>query len=149
MQALYQCDALGDWHDDCVNLYFQIFQPETSALTEPNENLEFARALINGTMSHLDFIDTQISAASTHWSLARMCRVDRNILRVAVFEMGFMDDIPPNVTINEAIEIAKKFGTDDSPMFINGVLDNIAHLFSNNPELVKKAVQPKKKRAVA
>ena len=70
-------------------------------------------------------VDEQLSGASAHWSVGRMARVDRNILRIAVYEMIAIDEIPFNVTINEAIEIAKRFGTHDSPTFVNGVLDHI------------------------
>jgi N utilization substance protein B len=63
---------------------------------------------------------------STHWKISRMALVDRNILRMAVFEFLYCTDIPASVTINEAIEIAKKFGTEESGAFVNGVLDHIA-----------------------
>jgi N utilization substance protein B len=67
---------------------------------------------------------------SKNWAISRMARVDLNIIRVAVFELVFLSDIPKNVTMNEAIEVAKKFGTEDSPAFINGMLDEIAATIS-------------------
>ena len=128
LQALYQCDTLGDWSEANVDLYFKVFQGEALASTDSVilENLAFARRLTTGVLQNLAFLDTQISKSSTRWSIARMARVDRNILRAAAYELAFLDDIPPNVTINEAIEIAKRYGTDETHTFVNGVLDNLA-----------------------
>lgn len=141
LQALYQCDTLDDWSAECVELYFKIYKSELCDkpvdTLPPNEaeNIDFARSLINGVIEHMDFVDAQISGASTNWSIGRMCRVDRNILRFATFELAFLDDIPKSVTINEAIEIAKAYGTPDSPNFINGVLDNIAGSLERDPKM--------------
>ena len=131
LQALYQCDTLEDWSEAAVELYFKVYQAEALAVEDQaeRENLEFARALIMGVAARLEEIDGKLSGASTRWSINRMCRVDRNILRLAAYEIAFLADIPVNVTINEAIEIAKRYGTDDSPMFINGVLDNVASVW--------------------
>lgn len=86
----------------------------------------FAEELAAGVMANRDEIDKLIAGTSKNWAISRMAKVDLNILRLAVFEIVFRIDIPRNVTINEAIEVAKKFGTDDSPAFINGILDEIA-----------------------
>jgi len=75
---------------------------------------------------HRARIDEIISDKSKNWSLERISKVDLGILRMAIFELLFRADIPKNVTINEAIEVAKKFGTKDSPAFINGILDEVA-----------------------
>lgn len=139
LQALYQCDTLDEWTTESIDLYFAVFQDTREMDEIQKANLVFARSLADGVIRYLEFVDGQISAASTHWSLARMSRVDRNILRFATFEIGFMPDIPVSVTINEAIEIAKAYGTDDSRLFINGVLDNIARVFTDNPALVSSA----------
>ncbi|MBN8548628.1 MAG: transcription antitermination factor NusB [Deltaproteobacteria bacterium] len=153
LQALYQCDTLGEFDEACIDLYFKVFKTEACDPSAPlegtqKENLEFCRALLSGVISSMSFIDSQISSASTNWSINRMCRVDRNILRLAVFEIAFMEDIPVSVSINEAIEIAKSYGTVDSPMFINGVLDNVAGVLDQNPELVTSALALVKKVAV-
>ncbi|MFT5430157.1 MAG: N utilization substance protein B, partial [Myxococcota bacterium] len=71
-------------------------------------------------------IDKLITKASTNWKLERMALVDRNILRIATLELKHLTDIPPKVTLNEAIEIAKRYGTEDSGSFINGILDKIS-----------------------
>ncbi len=86
---------------------------------------EFSEQLAKGTVSNVRKIDDYIEKVSEHWALERMSIIDRNILRMAVHELLFMEDIPSNVTIDEAIEIAKKFGTDDSANFVNGLLDKI------------------------
>lgn len=86
----------------------------------------FAEDLVAGVVANLAAIDGAIEAKSKNWALGRMARVDLSILRLAVFELLFRPDIPKNVTINEAIEVAKKFGTEDSPAFVNGILDEVA-----------------------
>ncbi|MDP6625745.1 MAG: transcription antitermination factor NusB, partial [Nitrospinota bacterium] len=86
---------------------------------------EFSEQLAKGTADNLEKIDDYIKKVSEHWAIDRMGVIDRNLLRMAVQELLFMEDIPLNVTIDEAIEIAKKFGTDDSANFVNGVLDKI------------------------
>lgn len=87
---------------------------------------DFAEDIVRGVKENRDLIDRKIGEKSKNWTLARMARVDLNILRMATYELLLREDIPKNVTINEAIEVAKKFGTEDSPSFINGILDEIA-----------------------
>ena len=149
LQALYQCDTLCDWRQAQIDVYFQVFNAEAlqAGAGTLKENFEFSRGIIVGVIENLEFIDGQIGSASTHWTLSRMSRVDRNILRAATYEIIFISEIPVSVSINEAIEIAKRYGTADSPMFINGVLDNIATVFMANPDLVLKA-QAKVKKVV-
>lgn len=86
----------------------------------------FAEELVAGVMANRAEIDRRITEKSKNWAVARMAKVDLNILRMAVYELICRSDIPRNVTINEAIEVAKKFGTEESPAFINGILDEIA-----------------------
>jgi len=95
------------------------------------ESLDFAAELVKGVTEHRAAIDELLTAKSKNWSLARMARVDLSILRLAIFELLYCRDIPKNVTINEAIEVAKKFGTEDSPSFVNGILDEIATGLTN------------------
>jgi len=87
---------------------------------------KFATDVIKGTLSSLDEIDSVINKSAEHWKIQRMAAVDRNILRFAVYELLHRNDIPPAVTINEAIEVAKKYSTTESAAFINGILDKIA-----------------------
>jgi N utilization substance protein B len=105
-------------------------QPSVSQLMEDTkidfDAADFAEDIVRGVTENHDLIDRRISEKSKNWALSRMARVDLNILRIATYELLLRDDIPKNVTINEAIEVAKKFGTEDSPAFINGILDEIA-----------------------
>jgi N utilization substance protein B len=88
----------------------------------------FAEVLVSGVVAHREDIDSLLEETSTNWKVARMARVDRNILRLATYELRYCEDIPARVTINEAIEIAKRYGEKDSNAFINGILDRIAAL---------------------
>jgi transcription antitermination factor NusB len=85
----------------------------------------FSRALVCGVCENSEELDVLITRSSRHWRLERMSRVDRTILRLAVFEILFMRDIPPKVSIDEAVDLGKKYGTEESGAFINGILDNI------------------------
>jgi N utilization substance protein B len=85
----------------------------------------FAEPLIRGTLDHRARVDELIRKFARNWTLERMAVVDRNVLRLAIFEMLYRDDIPPVVSINEAVEVAKKFSTDDSGKFVNGILDKV------------------------
>jgi transcription antitermination protein NusB len=85
----------------------------------------FAEPLIRGTLENRDAIDEQIKRHAKNWELHRIAAVDRNILRLAIFEMLHREDIPPVVSINEAVDIAKKFSTEDSGKFVNGILDKV------------------------
>lgn len=89
---------------------------------------DFAEQLVRGVARELEAIDALLSQCSTNWKVPRMAAVDRNILRMATYELRYMTDIPPRVTLNEAIEIAKRYGSVDSSAFINGILDRIASL---------------------
>jgi N utilization substance protein B len=86
---------------------------------------QFADPLIRGTLEHRSEIDEVIKKHATNWDLHRIAAVDRNILRLALYEMLHREDIPPVVSINEAVDIAKKFSTEDSGKFVNGILDRV------------------------
>ncbi|HEV8544059.1 MAG TPA: transcription antitermination factor NusB [Verrucomicrobiae bacterium] len=85
----------------------------------------FADPLIRGTVEHLEEVDARIRHHAKNWDLNRMAVVDRNVLRLAIYEMLHRDDIPPIVSINEAVDIAKRFSTDESGRFVNGILDKV------------------------
>jgi N utilization substance protein B len=91
----------------------------------PAEARTFAGQLIEGIISHRVDLDALIKSKAQHWALSRMALVDLNLIRLAAYELLYRDDIPKKVIINEAIEIAKKFGSEDSPAFVNGILDGI------------------------
>ena len=93
-------------------------------LTDPELKV-FTRGLVDGTCAHIEEIDQRIRDAAENWDMSRMAALDRNILRMAVYELAYCDDIPPKVAINEAIELAKQFGAEESGQFVNGILDKI------------------------
>ena len=89
----------------------------------PKAAKEFAAFLVQGTCEHKEELDKLIAGCSDNWSLGRMSKVDINILRLAVFEFLYCEDIPPKVTLNEAVDLGKTFGSENSGSFINGILD--------------------------
>ena len=122
LQALYQLDTSGGDARDAVRgvlAHFEEADPETE---------RFADELVRGVQSERKAIDELIQRSSTHWKLERMARVDRNILRLAVYEILRRADVPIRVTLNEAVELGKKYGSEESSAFVNGVLDRIAHM---------------------
>jgi N utilization substance protein B len=116
---LFQWDITHDSIDQVAATFFQN-QPEESEIV-----VEFARQLVMNTVEHVEQIDEFIRRHAEHWRLDRMATVDRNILRLAVQEFLYDKETPKTVVINEAIEIARRFSAQESPMFINGVLDSI------------------------
>ena len=90
------------------------------------ETVEFARQLVAGVLAHRDEIDRTIEEYARGWTLSRMANVDRNVLRLAVFELTHMPDIPASVTLDEAVEMAKKYSTAESGRFVNGILGSLA-----------------------
>jgi N utilization substance protein B len=91
----------------------------------PPEVQSFAASLVRGTLEHAAEIDRQVAGHATHWSLARIAPVERNVLRLAAYELLYRHDIPEKVAINEAIELAKLYGSEESGAFVNGILDQI------------------------
>lgn len=92
---------------------------------QKQEVIDFLSVLLQGVIENMDHINTLIKKHAKNWEIDRMAVVDRNILRMGCFELLFLEDIPPKVAINEAIELAKRFGDMDSPRFVNGILDKI------------------------
>ena len=125
LQALYKLDMLGETAaPGALGLFWEHCLPE--GVERGGESELFARVLVTGVETHRARLDELIGAAAEHWQLPRLSRVDLNVLRLATFEMLERPEIPAAVTINEAIEIARRFGSEDSPAFVNGVLDHIA-----------------------
>lgn len=118
LQILYQREVTG------VNVGRIL--GERSYSLENGEPDEFARELVLGVEDKLGEIDAMLGDISEHWSVSRMPLVDRNILRLAAFEITYRDDTPASVAINEAVELAKTFGGEDSSKFVNGVLGRMA-----------------------
>jgi len=127
LQALYSKDLLVQDATFTLKRIMESFgEGEEPTLEVHSKAFAFASELVNGVVAHLAEIDARIADQSKNWSMNRMARVDLNILRLAVYELLFRPDIPKNVTMNEAIEVAKKFGAEDSASFVNGILDEIA-----------------------
>lgn len=128
LQALCTYEAVGDAFDD--QLHDLLDDPEIHAdlsLASPlhPDVRAFAGELARGAWRHRRELDERLSRASEHWSVARMTPVDRNILRLGLYELLYHPDTPPQVVLNEAVELAKRFGDADSPAFVNGVLDAV------------------------
>lgn len=118
MQALFFMDMEQNDSDELIEIFSRNF--EIAGEVQP-----FFSKLVGGVKSNLAEIDSLIEKFSSNWKLYRMNGVDRNVMRIAVFELLFCKDIPKKVTINEAIDIGKKFGSIESGAFINGVIDSI------------------------
>jgi N utilization substance protein B len=129
LQALFQADLAEVTLATALNdLWGGLMDGEGIEGSGPptSDEIEFAQRLALGVQGHRDRIDQLIEQASTNWRLPRMPVVDRNILRMAAYELLECRDIPATVSINEAVELAKKFGTSDSRAFVNGIVDRIA-----------------------
>ncbi len=129
LQALYAVDT-GNAHGPAAlsglwsSLLDELAEPVDEAVTA--EETEFAQEIVRGVLEDREGLDRRIEAASENWRLARMPVVDRNVLRLGAWELVYRPDIPGSVAINEAIELAKKFGGAESRAFVNGILDRIA-----------------------
>ncbi len=128
LKILYQMDMGGQPLDEILPSFWE-FNPV------PDDVREFAEKLVLGTFEHIRDIDPKIAQYTENWQLSRMAVVDRNILRFAVFELIYLNEIPPKVTINEAVNIAKKYSQDEAGKFVNGILDKINHTEVNKPEI--------------
>jgi N utilization substance protein B len=117
LQAMYQCDRSQGEADEVLPVFW-------SSQGRPEEETAlFTEDLVRGVMREHRKIDAVLARLSRHWSLDRMAVIDRNIIRLALYEIFFRDDIPPKVTINEYVSIAKKYSTEESGSFVNGILD--------------------------
>ncbi len=118
LQVLYEMEVTRKDSDEALADFWE-------SHPTGEEVCSFATKLVTGTVENLSSIDALLGKHADNWDLDRMAAVDRNILRFATYELLFLDGIPPKVTINEAIEIAKKYSTQDSGRFVNGILDGI------------------------
>jgi N utilization substance protein B len=120
LQLLYAVEAAGEPQDHVMREFWR----ETPG--DP-EGRKYADALVIGVCENRVAIDGHISTASENWRMERMTPVDRNLLRIGVYELKYVHDVPRAVIIDEAVEIAKRFGTEESSKFINGVLERVAN----------------------
>lgn len=125
LQFLFQDDFLGKGISPRAEQLEQRFGA-FSLLYQVNKKARaYGCDLLRGVFTHIESIDAAIGEHATNWRLERIAVTDRNLLRIAIYELLFAEDVPAQVAINEAVEIAKRFGTEDSPAFINGVLDAV------------------------
>ena len=128
LQMLFQLEGSGVSADQAIDLFWRTYED-----ADP-EGKAYADTIIRGVADNLDGIDKKIATASQNWRLERMSRVDRNLLRLGTWELMFRSDVPRAVILDEAVELAKSFGTDESSGFVNGVLDRIAENIGRKDE---------------
>jgi transcription antitermination factor NusB len=138
VQVLFHLEFSPDDPSEVFDLICENFQA-------PESIREFSKMLVLGVCEETKRLDKVISQASRNWRIDRMARLDKSILKLAAFEMMFVPDIPARVSLDEAVEIGKKFGSEDSGRYINGVLDNIYNTIiksqSNGTETTKGATE--------
>jgi N utilization substance protein B len=118
LQFLYQAEFAGPHRPEALERFWHHFQAEGAPPA-------YFKELVEGVASHLEELDVFIVRYSEHWRLERMTIVDRNLLRLAIYEMLYQPEIPPKVVINEAVEMAKRYGSEGSGGFVNGILDQV------------------------
>ncbi|MFH1486467.1 MAG: transcription antitermination factor NusB [Chloroflexota bacterium] len=130
LQALYEMDSVG--HDP-----IEVFRRLVEDKGLPEEAASFGRGLVEGVIGNRERIDATIKSCAPAWPVAQLSHVDRNILRVAIFEILVDNKVPLKVAINEAVELAKTFSGDSAPRFINGVLGSVSSLVGKMPTSVR------------
>jgi N utilization substance protein B len=131
LQALYQRDQNKSIQND------DILEFLARRLNEP-ELLDLGKSLYLGTMQHLAEIDKRLADVADNWSVDRMAIVDRNVLRLGIYELYYGPELPFKIVLDEAIELAKRYGSEESPAFVNGILDKIASEKKTQEEAVEK-----------
>jgi N utilization substance protein B len=126
LRMLYQLETNSSNPELALENYCNIFPYQQDVV-------DYAESLMLGVKKDKEIIDTYIQDASEHWKINRIAFVDKNILRIGIYEMLFSEDVPPKVAIDEAIELAKKYGNEDSGNFINGVLDRVFKDYYKEP----------------
>ncbi|MBI3723228.1 transcription antitermination factor NusB [bacterium] len=128
LKALYQVDLRSSVPDGEIEELLEREAPQREAR-------DYARVLVRGARKNVERIDSEIAQVAENWELSRMAAIDRNVLRLAIYELLFREDIPPAVAINEAVVIAKKYSTKDSGAFVNGILDQVKNRLAAKGEL--------------
>ena len=134
MQALFYIDMQD-------NVSLQMLESFCDNFSPPKKARPFFLKLVNGVLETRGEIDTLIERYSKNWKIHRMACVDRNVMRIAVYELLYCGDIPPKVSINEAVDVGKKFGTEESGAFINGIMDSIRDALDSEGLLKKITTQ--------
>jgi transcription antitermination protein NusB len=126
LQVLYQHDITSEFDEQIMRIFWESLNEQIDDSVK-----EFSQSLVRGTIEHRSLIDERIMAYAANWQLERMAVVDRNILRLAGYELLYCPGIPPKVAINEAVELAKKFSGEEAGKFVNGILDKIKQEIGN------------------
>ncbi len=126
LKILYEREMRSDPLNELLDEYFEEHKT-------PDEAKQFSELLVRGTLEKLNDIDEVVAKYADNWNIKRMAAVDRNILRFAVFELLYLTDVPPKVTINEAVNIAKKYSQENAGRFVNGVLDKVKNSEKKQP----------------
>jgi N utilization substance protein B len=121
LQMLFQMEASAVSASEAIALFWRSF-----GIDADPEGRAYAEEAVHGVGADLPSLDEYIAQASTHWRVERMTRVDRNVLRLGAWELAHRQDVPREVVLDEAVELAKQFGSDESSAFVNGVLNRIA-----------------------
>lgn len=124
MQLLYQMDLKNDFSKDVIDIFFENNE------FEPDE-IEYINKVTKGVSENIESIDSFVEKYSEGWAIKRIAKIDLAILRIAIFEILYIEGMPPQVSINEAVDIAKKYGTDQSSNYINGLLGTFLKKHSN------------------
>ena len=119
LQILYQIDGTHEEAGRALAVFFKSFGIQDEART-------YCQRIVSGVSEHREEIDSLIEKYAENWKIDRMTRIDRNILRIGAYELLYCEDIPPKVTLDEAIDIGKRFGSEESGAFINGILDRMS-----------------------
>lgn len=128
LKILYQIDITKLPLQDCIDNFWQV------NLDVDDDVRSFSVSLVNGVVANIKRIDEAVALAAKNWQISRMAVIDRNILRLSCYELLYCEDIPPKVSINEAVELAKKFGDNESGGFVNGILDNINKTYAGSKD---------------
>lgn len=151
LQTLYEQDFRQESKDNSLDIN-EVLERNIERYSETIDDKEFIRTLVDGVLSKRDEIDGVIVPIAPEWPIEQIARVDRNILRIAIFELKHAKDVPPKVVINEAVELAKAFGGENSSKFVNGVLGTVfSQIEEKKPEAKKKPAAkktPAKKKPV-
>ncbi len=121
LQMLFQLEASSASAAQAIEMFWRTFEEANP------EGRPYADTIVRGVSDNVEAIDKRITSASQNWRLERMSRVDRNLLRLGTWELMFQPDVPRAVILDEAVELAKSFGTEESSGFVNGVLDRVAN----------------------
>lgn len=144
LQTLYEYDFRGDC-DDTTLVLDEVLERNIARYHETVEDHEFIKALVKGVADKASTLDEMLQPIAPEWPIAQIARIDRLVLRMSVYELVSGSDVPPKVVINEAVELSKAFGGENSSKFINGVLGTVLRKYEDKTLEIPPSLQTKKK----